>query len=174
MKFSKLTLAIVVALLLAGGYIFYSLKNRVPFSEQDPAVNANAPEISLADLSGRMISLSDFKGKVILVNFWASWCPPCKAELSDFQKVFDSYEDKGFAVIGIVLDDVSPALIKDMGITFPIVKTNERVSKSYGNITDVPASLLVGKDGRIIKKLKGVYSEKELSNDIENALKAKS
>ena len=114
--------------------------------------------------------LSDFKGKVILVNFWASWCPPCKAELSDFQKVFDSYEDKGFAVIGIVLDDVSPALIKDMGMTFPIVKTNERESKNYGNITDVPVSFLISRDGRIIKKVRKVYPESTLRSDVENAL----
>lgn len=172
MKLSKKAAVILAVILLAGSYIFYAIKTKTPFAEQKPAVNELAPAISLADLAGKMISLSDFKGKVVLVNFWASWCPPCKAELKEFQKVYEAYEDKGFAVIAIAIDDISPSIIQDMSLTYPVVTTNQRVTKDYGSISDVPVSFLIGKDGRIIKKVKKVYPENALKNDVENALKA--
>lgn len=170
MKLAKIKILLLIILLSAGLLVFFYIKNRVPFAEQKPAVNDTAPAISLADLSGNMVSLSDFEGRVILVNFWASWCPPCKAEMPIFQKAFDIYGDKGFAVIGIAVDDVPPALVRDMGIAYPIVKTNKRVTKDYGDITDVPVSFLIGRDGRIVKKVRKVYPESALRSDIEDAL----
>lgn len=162
---------LLIVFLSAGLLIFFYIKNRVPFAEQMPAVNDAAPAISLADLSGNMVSLSDFEGRVVLVNFWASWCPPCKDEMKWFQKIYMDYENKGFAVIGIAVDDVSPSLIREMGITYPVVKTNKRVTKDYGEVADVPVSFLVGRDGRIIKKVRKVYPESALRSDIEDALK---
>lgn len=170
MKLAKIKIVLSITLLSAGLLIFFYIKNRVPFAEQKPAVNDTAPAISLADLSGKMVSLSDFEGRVILVNFWASWCPPCKAEMPIFQKAFDIYGDKGFAVIGIAVDDVTPALVRDMGIAYPVVKTNKRVTKDYGEVADVPVSFLIGRDGRIIKKVRKVYPESALRSDIEDAL----
>ncbi len=167
MKFSKKTIIFLGVLLLAGFFIYNSIRDKTPFAEKKPAVGESAPAISLADLSGKMVSLSDFKGKVVLINFWASWCPPCKDEMPGFQRVYMTYEDKGFAVIGIALDNVNLSLVKDMGILFPVVIANDRVKRDYGDISDVPVSFLLGKDGMIIKKHKGVYSESDLRRDVE-------
>ena len=145
--------------------------SRDPFEQQKPAVGETAPVISVADLSGKMLRLADYRGKVVLVNFWASWCPPCKDEMPGFQKVYLQYEDKGFAVIGVAINEITPADIKALGLLFPIVMANDRVKRDYGDIANPPASFLVGRDGRIIKKVKGVYSEEELRKDVQQALK---
>jgi peroxiredoxin len=172
MKFSKKAVIIPVILLVAGVYFFYSITNRTPFSEKKPAVGEMAPEIFLADLSGKMIRLSELRGKVILLNFWASWCPPCKAELTEFQKVYEKFENNGFEIIAISINDISPSLIIDMKLSFPVANTNSRVTHDYGDISNVPVSFLIDKEGRIIKKLKEVYATDSLINDIENALKS--
>ena len=169
MKLSIIKVAMLVLMLIAG--LGTASCNRQPFEEQKPAVGEVAPAISLADVSGKMFGLSDFRGRVVLVNFWASWCPPCKDEMPGFQKVYLAYEDKGFAVIGVAMNEVTPAVIKELGILFPVVIANERVNRDYGDIAHPPVSFLIGKDGRIIKKVKGVYSGEELLKDVLTALK---
>ena len=142
-----------------------------PFDNQKPAVGETAPLISVADLSGKMLRLADYRGRVVLLNFWASWCPPCKDEMPGFQKVYLQYEEKGFTVIGVAINDVTPADIKALGLLFPVVAASERVRRDYGDIAHPPVSFLLGRDGRIIKKVKGVYSEDELRKDVQLALK---
>ena len=141
------------------------------FNKQKPAVGESAPLISVADLSGKMLRLADYRGKVVLVNFWASWCPPCKDEMPGFQNVYLQYENNGFAVIGVAINDITPADVRSLNVLFPMVRANERVQRDYGDITNPPVSFLIGKDGRIIKKVKGVYSEDELRKDVQQALK---
>lgn len=144
---------------------------REPFEQQKPAVGETAPVISVADLSGKMLRLADFRGKVVLLNFWASWCPPCKDEMPGFQKVYLEYEDKGFAVIGAAINDITLADVRSLGVLFPMVRANDRVLRDYGDVAHPPVSFLIGKTGRIIKKMKGVYSEDALRTDVQQALK---
>ena len=167
MKSSRTILIALVIVLIAGGGAFFFYKNRTPFADQKPAVGETAPAISLADLNGTMVSLSDYKGKVVLVNFWASWCPPCTNEMPGFEKVFEEYEHKGFTVIGIALDDIKLSLIRDMRITYPVVKVNERVARDFGGISGVPVSFLVDRGGRIVKKVNEFYPENELKADVD-------
>ncbi len=169
---SKRNIIWIIIILIIGVYLFPSLKNRLAFAGGKPAVNERAPEFSLADLSGKNIHLSDFRGKVVLVNFWASWCPPCKMEIPGFQKIYETYKDKGFTVIGIATDDVSPSFIKDTGMAYPVALADDKVIRDYGNISGIPASFLVGRDGRLIKKVMGMYFEGALKSDVENALKS--
>ena len=166
---NKIVWIIAVAVLAAGYGLFY-LSNRVPFAEQKPAVGDNAPALALADTSGNMVNLADYRGKVVLINFWASWCPPCKAEMPGFQRVLMEFEGKGFAVLSVSLDDVSPAVLKELNILFPVMKLNERVKMGYGNVSDVPQSFLIDREGRIIKKVWKVYDEKDLGADVKRAL----
>lgn len=164
-----LVVAILAAALIVG--LIYFIK-RTPFEEQRPRVGDAAPEIQLAGLSGRMVSLADYRGGVVLVNFWASWCPPCKSEFKWFEKVFEEYEDEGFAVVAVSIDEVSPELVMDLGISFPVVVANDRVKEAYGGVSDVPVSFLVGRDGRVVKKVKKVYPEEALRADVKVALGA--
>lgn len=162
---------IVVVFVLLGAAAYFLFKNLPPFDRQKPAVGESAPALSLADLNGSMVRLSDFRGKVVLINFWASWCPPCRDEMPGFQRVFLAYHDKGFAVIAAAIDVITPSEVKDLGLLFPVVRANERVNRDYGNITHIPVSFLIGKDGRIIRKVKGMYPEDDLQRDVEKALK---
>lgn len=143
---------------------------RIPFDRRNPAVGQSAPEIDLADLTGEMVNMGRLSGRVVLVNFWASWCPPCKDELRWFQKAYDSYTDRGFEIVAVVLDEADPALPREMGLTFKVVKANKRVLKSYGDISDVPVSFLVSGNGKIVKKIKGVYPEDTLFYDLKKLL----
>jgi len=168
----KKTLVIIAVVIAIGLVVFYQMKNRIPFDEQQPAVGSTAPAISLADLNGTMVTLSEFKGKVVLINFWASWCPPCTNEMPGFEKVFEEYEAKGFVVIGVALDDIKLSLIREMRITYPVVRINDRVTRDYGNVSSVPVSILLGRDGRIVRKVKEFYPETTLRSDVERALQA--
>lgn len=170
---SKGNIIWIVVILAVGIYLFPSIKNRMAFAGNKPALYEMAPEFSLKDLSGKNVRLSDYKGKVVLVNFWASWCPPCKMEIPGFQKVYAAYKDRGFTIVGISTDDVSQSFIKDMGMTYPVVMADDKVIRDYGNIYSIPTSFLVGRDGRIIKKVMGMYFESSLKSDLENALKGR-
>lgn len=173
MKLSKTTITVIIVLLCAGVYAYYAYMHRVPFEEQKPAVGETAPAIALADISGKMLRLADFRGKVVLLNFWASWCPPCKDEMPGFQNILLSHEEKGFTVIGVAINAVTPADLKELGILFPVAVANERVMRDYGDIAHPPVSFLIGRDGKIIRKVKGVYSEQDLKKDVEAALSVK-
>jgi thiol-disulfide isomerase/thioredoxin len=120
-----------------------------------------------------MISMTDYRGRVVLVNFWASWSPPARADMPGFEKIFEEYEPKGFSIIGIALDDINMNLLADMRITYPVVKADKRVLLDYGNISDVPVSLLVGRDGSILKKVREYYPEEALRADVQKALSLK-
>lgn len=170
MKISPKITAVVIAFLAAAGILLYYFLNRVPFDQQKPAVGNIAPAVALSDAGGNMVALSTLKGKVVLVNFWASWCPPCKAEMPGFQKVFLDFEDKGFAVLAIALDDVPLSLVRELGVSFPVMKINDRVKEAYGGVSDVPQSFLVDREGKIIKKVWKVYPENDLRADVEKAL----
>jgi peroxiredoxin len=163
---------IIVAVMAAAVALTIYLVKRTPFEERRPRVGDSAPEIQLGGLSGRMVSLADYKGEVVLVNFWATWCPPCKDELRWFEKVFEEYEDRGFTVIAVSIDDVTPEQVIDMGLLFPVAVANDRVKEGYGGVSDVPVSFLVGRDGRVLKKVRKVYPEDALRADVEAALGA--
>ena len=168
--FQKYLLFVVLGLLAVAGYYF--IQNLIPFDRQRPTIGESAPEFSLVDLGGGRVRLSDFRGKVVLLNFGASWCPPCKEEMPGFQNVFLKYRNKGFAVITVALDDSNPSsMVKELGIRFPVVMPDEKISGDYGNIVHIPVSFLIGKDGKIIKKVLGLYAEKDLRSDVELALK---
>ncbi|GBE02629.1 thiol-disulfide oxidoreductase ResA [bacterium BMS3Abin08] len=161
----------IVLLLILGIYLFPSIKNRVVSAKNNFSKTSMAPGFSLKDLSGKEVHLSDFKDEVVLINFWASWCPPCKIEIPGFEKIYSDYNGRGFTIIGISVDSVSQSFIRNMGMTYPVVMANKRVLNNYGKITGIPTSFLIGRDGKIIKKVVGVYSESRLRNDVENALK---
>jgi peroxiredoxin len=157
-------LSVITAVLLSGAC------SRQPFDQQKPAVGEPAPAVSVADLSGKMLRLADHRGRVVLLNFWASWCPPCKDEMPGFQRVWLEQEDKGFSVIAVAVNDVTPADVKALGILFPVVVANDRVKRDYGSISSPPVSFLIGRDGKILKKVKNVYPEDELRKDVLQAL----
>jgi cytochrome c biogenesis protein CcmG, thiol:disulfide interchange protein DsbE len=163
--------AIWLAIALAAGiYLFPIISDRIDSTSGNRSGSGIAPAFSLQGLNGESIRLSDFAGKVVLVNFWSSRCPPCRAEIPGFERVYTAYRDRGFAIIGITSDDLSESFIRQVGITYSLATAQEKVVSDY-TVSRIPVSFLVGGDGRIVKKVLGVYSEGDLSKDVASLLK---
>lgn len=116
---------------------------------------------TIQTLDGTSLTLEDLKGKVVLVNVWATWCPPCVIEMPGFQRVFEDYRDQGFLVLGISRDRGDPArveaFLRKKGITYPVAMDGEA---NLGGITEVetlPTSFLIGRDGSIRHRVVGIY-----------------
>lgn len=115
-------------------------------------VGAQAPAISLPDITGRQVALADFRGKVILLNFWALWCEPCKAEMPEFQAALDRYGSEGFAVITVDLGDQPQkvaAFMKEGGFTFTALVDSSLTLRRAYDTRILPLSLLLDRQGLI-------------------------
>ena len=125
-------------------------------------------------LDGSTISLEELKGKVVLVNLWATWCPPCVLEMPGFQRVWEDYRDQGFVVLGLSRDQASPtrvrAFLKDKGITYPVAMEAGSGLEGFGMIQTLPASFLLGKDGKVRYRVTGVYAEPTLRMAVKRLL----
>ena len=146
-----------------------------PQGEQAYAAPSKAPDFSLPSVpGGATIKLSDYKGKVVLVNFWATWCPPCREEIPDFIKVRDSLKTQGFEILGIAMDEGGAKVVapfaKEYGITYPLAVGNNQVTRSYGGIRGIPTSFLVDREGKIVQKWVGMVSEETLTNAVKAVL----
>ncbi len=132
-----------------------------------------AADFTLQDLSGKSVKLSDYKGKVILIDFWATWCPPCVASIPGIEKIHKGYKDKGLVVLAVSLDDGGwdsvKSFVAEKGISYPVLKGTEEVSSQY-QVRTIPMLLIVGKDGRITKRYLGYGNEEDLEQDIKAVL----
>jgi thiol-disulfide isomerase/thioredoxin len=133
-----------------------------------------APNFELDTLDGKKIKLSDLRGKAVLVNFWATWCGPCKIEMPWFVELQNQYGPEGLTIIGIAMDD-SPTeeiakFAKEMGINYPILRGKEAVGEAYGGVMGLPTTFYVGRDGKIVDQGAGLVSRKEIENNIKAAL----
>ena len=133
-----------------------------------------APDFSLASLDGKTLKLSDYHGKAVLLNFWATWCEPCKIEMPWFVELQKKYEAQGFTVLGVAMDDASPSDIADfakkMGVNYPIVIGKEAVGDQYGGIPYLPSTFYIGRDGKVVDRVFGLVSRSEIESNIQKAM----
>ncbi len=150
-------------------------------AESDPAETPSggtvAPNFKLTSTDGKTIDLSSFRGKVVIVDFWATWCPPCKAEIPDFIKLYSKYKDNGFQMLGISLDQnglqaVVP-FMKKYGINYPIMLGNEQVVDEYGGIRGIPTTFVIDKQGNIAASFMGYRPASVFENLIQKLTKEK-
>jgi len=117
-----------------------------------------APDFSLTDLSGQPLQLSRYRGKVVLLNFWATWCSPCRSEIPRFVDLQSKYDRDGLQIIGISLDD-DPKLVRafyqQLRMNYPVAIGDAKLAEQYGGILGLPVSLLIGRDGRVYAKHAG-------------------
>ncbi|MCS7261981.1 MAG: TlpA family protein disulfide reductase [Aquificaceae bacterium] len=128
------------------------------------------PDITFQTLDGQELRLSDLRGKVVLVNFWATWCPPCREEMPIFEKEYRKCKDKGFEVLAVNMDSSQGALdkfLKDNNYSFRIVRTSEGAEKEL-KLMGFPTSYLLDKEGKVYRVKLGIY--RELGEDLRELL----
>jgi peroxiredoxin len=167
-----IVVAMVVSLMLVFGF---NMARRAP--HQDAAskmAGTVAPDFALQSLEGKTVHLSDFRGKAVLLNFWATWCQPCKIEMPWFTELQKQYGSEGLQVIGIAMDDASPEDIakfaKDLGVDYPILIGKEALSEAYGGVPFLPTTFYIGRDGKVVDKVFGLKGKAEIEGSIKKAL----
>jgi thiol-disulfide isomerase/thioredoxin len=135
-----------------------------------------APDFSLESLDGKTLRLSDLRGKAVLLNFWATWCGPCKIEMPWFVDLQKQYGSQGLQIVGVAMDDASKEDIgkfaKDMGVNYPILIGKESVGDQYGGVPALPESFLISRDGKIVDKIIGLRGKAEIEDAVKKALEA--
>ena len=142
-----------------------------------------APELTLRDLGGKDLSLSQYKGKIVLLNFWATWCEPCQVEIPWLIEMQQKYSDKGFTILGVAMDEegasvVTPWVQKEqfevngskLQMNYPIVIGNDAAADKFGGLLGYPTSVLINREGKVVKRITGIINEDEISKWIESQL----
>ena len=136
-----------------------------PLKDVGSARRTEIPDFQVATLDGRVLQLSALKGKVVIVDFWATWCPPCLEEVPHFNELYTQYKGKGFEMIGIALDEEGPgpvaSFVKDQRVSYPVAMGNDRLLQGFGGILGLPTTFVLDKNGRVAHKQIG-YQEKEV------------
>jgi cytochrome c biogenesis protein CcmG/thiol:disulfide interchange protein DsbE len=139
-----------------------------------PTPGTPAPDFTLQDLKGRPVQLSKLRGKVVVVNFWATWCGPCRAEIPGFVKVYEKYREKGLEIVGISMDyagrEVVEAFVKKNDMTYPVAIDLSQVPQQYGGVQGIPTSFIIDRQGRVAKKHIGYMDQTAFENMIEPLL----
>jgi peroxiredoxin len=127
--------------------------------------HGRAPDFELKDLEGKTVRLSDFAGQVRIVDFWATWCLPCRQEIPHFQSLYETYRKKGVTIIGISLDqggsDVVKSFSREYKMTYPTVMGNVETARAFGDVRAIPTTFVIDREGMIFKKYVG-YKEREV------------
>jgi len=134
-----------------------------------------APGFTLKDLDGKKVSLADYKGRPVLVNFWATWCAPCKVEMPWFEELRKQYAAQGFEILGLTDDadagkDVIAKVAKKTGVTYPILLTDGKVQTAYGGLDYLPMSFYVDRNGTIVEVTAGLGSKDEIEANIKKTI----
>ena len=169
---------LAIACVVVAGYLLYpvvvhSVAQKIRES-RGVEVSKKAPDFTLKEASGKRLSLSDYKGQVVLLNFWATWCGPCKTEIPWFIQFEKQYSAQGFTVLGVSMDEdgwkaISP-YVAQHGINYPIVLADEEVNERYGGIDALPTTLLIARSGKVAVIHQGLAGRDEYEKEIRELL----
>lgn len=122
-------------------------------------VGKPAPEFTLPDLEGNQIELSSMKGKVLILDFWATWCPPCKEEVPHLVALQSKYRDQGLQIVGLSLDKAGASMVKPFAdehdVNYTMLIANDETAKAYGGVSMIPTTFLVDRNGVVVKRFIG-------------------
>lgn len=170
-------LALVVVAVIAAGMLFVGFHMARRPGPEAPAIlskSTPAPDFTLEALDGRNMRLSDFRGKAVLLNFWATWCAPCKIEMPWFVDLQKEYGPQGLQIVGVAMDDSSKEDIakfaQEMGVNYPVLIGKEAVGDEYGGVPALPESFFIGRDGKIVDRIIGLKGKGEIEDSIKKAL----
>ncbi len=183
---------IVVTVLVLIGVTYYADKatrvnkngtTHASLASPGKSIAAPAPDVHFKNLDGKDVALSDYDGKVVLVNFWATWCDPCRVEIPWLIEMQQKYGPQGFTVLGVAMDEegksaVAPFVAKehfDVGgqklpMSYPILIGNDDIAEKFGGLLGYPTSFLISRDGKQVRRITGLIGYDDISHDIEALL----
>jgi thiol-disulfide isomerase/thioredoxin len=169
-------LALIITAVVAAAMLYFGshLAHRPTTASAHLTQSSPAPDFTLQTLDGKQMTLSALKGKAVLLNFWATWCSPCKIEMPWFVELQKQYGPQGLQIVGVAMDDASKEDIakfaKDIGVNYPILVGKEAVGDLYGGVPALPETFFIGRDGKIVDKILGLKGKSEIEDDIKKAL----
>ena len=180
----RVTLGVAIVILGCSGYGLKRFQRHRSIQAIPKHPEPQLPaDLHLRDIAGHRVSLSRFQGQVVLVNFWATWCTPCKVEIPSLIELQDNYGARGFTVIGIAMDDegvrtVAPFVDRQRfdtkqgsrGINYPVVLGSDEAAAELGGVREFPTSLLFSKDGRQVKRIEGLLDYADVGKAVEALL----
>ena len=166
-----LTCAVILGLSMSG---CSGQSDQVKAAVKSDKDRKQAAAFTLKDANGQSVSLADYKGKVVLLNFWATWCGPCKIEIPWFVEFEQKYKDRGFAVLGVSMDEegweiVKPYIDKNK-VNYRVLIGNDSVASSYGGVDSLPTTYLIDSTGKIASTHIGLVSKSDYENEINQLL----
>ena len=175
---SKLLAGALLALVLVVGLYYlnrYWITPAVRAQTKGEGAHPLAPAFSLTDITGRPLKLSDHQGEVVLLDFWATWCGPCRLEIPGFIELQKRYGTQGFTMIGISMDDSPEPVVgfyRELQMNYPVAVGNDRLGELYGGMPGLPTTFVIGRDGRIYAKHEGAYDPSVFEAEIKVLLAA--
>ncbi|MDF1527038.1 MAG: TlpA disulfide reductase family protein [bacterium] len=137
-------------------------------------LSKGAPDFTLAAVDGSMVSISDYRGKVVLVDFWATWCPPCLEMIPILSRLHKKYSDKGLVVLGVSLDneglEMLGTFVHEKMIPYKIVMGDKKIGSAFGGVSSIPTLYMVDRNGRLVRKLTGYHSYAQLEEQVKKYL----
>ena len=175
---NKRSIAVLVVFILAGVSIFLFACSRAEDVRSEAVEQTQAtPDFSLLDINGTTVKLSDFKGKVVVLNFWATWCGPCKKEIPDFIELQNLYGKDGLQFIGVAIDQEGLSVIKPFSeklkINYPTLVGNDEVFAKFGGRDAIPVTILIDKKGMIKTTYIGMRKKEALEEMVLALMKEK-
>lgn len=161
---------------LVAGLLLITLSSAQPglkSSDESGLKGKAAPEWTLKNLEGKTVSLSDFKGKVVILDFWATWCPPCREEIPGFVRLQKQYGKDGLVVVGVSLDeDVSDVkrFTKRLKVNYPIVMGDEEITEKYWGVQYLPTTFVIDTEGKVVSRHVGFTETKTFEGEIKPLL----
>jgi len=160
--------------MLATGKYLNRVRNHTASKMVGDVRGVAAPNFELTTLDGRTVKLSDYRGKAVLLNFWATWCSPCKVEMPWFVEMQKKYGSDGLVILGVAMDDADAPKIaqfaSEMGVNYPVLLGTDQVSEQYGNVQFLPTSFYIDREGKIIGKGTGLLGRSEIEENVRKAL----
>lgn len=158
-KNGHLLLAIFLFVIVGITLIVLTMKDSTTRIAKPLQVGLPAPDFTFPDLNGKKVSLSDYRGKVVFVNIWATWCPPCREEMPSMQKLYDRFKGENFEILAVSIDSTGAKAVapfmRELNLTFPaLLDTKGKIGSLYGT-TGVPESFIIDKEGILIEKVIG-------------------
>ncbi|MFE4709826.1 MULTISPECIES: peroxiredoxin family protein [unclassified Paenibacillus] len=178
MKKNVIAIIFIIGLVLYGGYEYFNKSEQQPLQSASSEAESHdvgiekgqvAPDFTLQDLSGNPVRLSDFRGKRVMLNFWATWCPPCRVEMPHMQSIYENYESEDVVILGVnmtltekALGDVQP-FVQEQKLTFPIVLDEDGELMQTYQIVAYPTTYVLDADGVVREKVRGAMNYEMMS-----------